>query len=376
MAFLNRCIWTAASSGTGSFVVSAAAQNGYTPANCTNPSVVDGATYHYFATDSAGNHEEGDGVWTIATSTLTRATIRNSSNSGLAVSFPTAPTVFMGGPIATDMAMTKNVSDTTASTVVSGNAVLDYNINNADSWTITTTSNGGLWVQSANTQSTGINMVNTTTGAHSFSFFATGSGNVPGRFGVYDITQNATWFGLDGTTNGNLLLTENAVMGWSADPQGFTGVLDTGLARNAAAVVEVNNGTKGTLATIIAASILGGSVSGGVGYATGKSVGGTVTQATSKSTGVTINTLAGKITTASVALAAGAKVSFTVTNSRVAAVDVPVVAVASGGTANAYRANVAAVAAGSFAITLENITAGSLTEQPVISFAIIKGTTS
>ena len=76
------------------------------------------------------------------------------------------------------------------------------------------------------------------------------------------------------------------------------------------------------------------------------------------------------------ALAAGAKVSFTVTNTSVAAGDIPSVAVVSGGTANAYRANVAAVAAGSFAVTVENITAGSLSESPVIGFVIMKGATN
>jgi hypothetical protein len=103
MAFLNRCIWTAASISNSAFVVSAAAQNGYVPANCANPSVVNGATYHYFAADAAGNHQEGDGTYNTATSTLTSTTIRDSSNSGSAVTFTSAPVVTMGGPVATDM---------------------------------------------------------------------------------------------------------------------------------------------------------------------------------------------------------------------------------------------------------------------------------
>jgi hypothetical protein len=112
------------------------------------------------------------------------------------------------------------------------------------------------------------------------------------------------------------------------------------------------------------------SSSGSVGYATGS--GGAVVQATSKSTGVTLNKLCGQITMNAAALAAGAKVSFVVTNNQVAAADMPDVAVASGGTANAYRASVTAVAAGSFTITVENITAGSLSEAPVLNFAVIK----
>ena len=76
------------------------------------------------------------------------------------------------------------------------------------------------------------------------------------------------------------------------------------------------------------------------------------------------------------ALTAGTKVSFVVTNSSVEADDVVIVSVASGGTANAYRANVTAVAAGSFTVTVENITAGSLSEAPKIAFAVIKAVTS
>lgn len=72
------------------------------------------------------------------------------------------------------------------------------------------------------------------------------------------------------------------------------------------------------------------------------------------------------------ALAAGAKVSFVLTCDKVAATDTIVVAVAGGGTANAYRAAVTAVAAGNFTITVENITGGSLSEAPVINFALVK----
>lgn len=107
------------------------------------------------------------------------------------------------------------------------------------------------------------------------------------------------------------------------------------------------------------------------GYTTG--AGGTVTQLTSKATGVTINKLAGKITTSNAALAAAAEVKFTVTNNQVAADDVPVVAIASGGTSGSYLATVSAVANGSFDITLSNASAGSLSQAVVINFAIIKG---
>ncbi len=114
-----------------------------------------------------------------------------------------------------------------------------------------------------------------------------------------------------------------------------------------------------------------GPTGNGIGYATG--AGGTVTQITSKSTGVTLNTLSGVITMNNAALAAAAEATFTVTNSTVAATDVPVVAIASVGTSGSYLISVSAVAAGSFKITISNVSAGSLSEAVVINFAIMKG---
>ena len=112
----------------------------------------------------------------------------------------------------------------------------------------------------------------------------------------------------------------------------------------------------------------------GIGYNTG--AGGTVTQLTSKATGVTLNTICGKITTHNAALAAGVEVTFTVTNSVSQAADAIILNHASGGTAGAYLACIAAVAAGSFKVTLSNLSAGSLSEALVLNFIIIKGVSS
>lgn len=109
----------------------------------------------------------------------------------------------------------------------------------------------------------------------------------------------------------------------------------------------------------------------GVGYSAG--AGSTVTQATSKSTGVTINKTCGTITMNNAALNAGVEVGFTVTNSCVAATDIPVVCIKSGATAASYLVCVDSVAAGSFSICLSNASAGNLSEAVVLSFAIIKG---
>jgi hypothetical protein len=105
------------------------------------------------------------------------------------------------------------------------------------------------------------------------------------------------------------------------------------------------------------------------GYITGE--GGAVTQATSKSTGVTLNTKCGQVTMNAAALAADTTVSFTLTNSTIAATDVLVLNHVSGGTAGSYLLN-AQAAAGSASINVRNVTGGSLSEAIVIGFAVIK----
>jgi hypothetical protein len=107
---------------------------------------------------------------------------------------------------------------------------------------------------------------------------------------------------------------------------------------------------------------------GAFGYISGT---GTVTQATNKATGVTLNSPSGQITLNGAALAADTTVSFTLTNSSITANDVLILNHISGGTAGSYLLN-AQSAAGSASINVRNITAGSLSEAIVISFAVIK----
>jgi hypothetical protein len=117
-----------------------------------------------------------------------------------------------------------------------------------------------------------------------------------------------------------------------------------------------------------------GSPAAAVGYATG--TGGTVTQASSKSTGVTLNKRCGQITMNNASLAAAAEVSFTLTNSFIAATDVVVASIASGATAGAYNLQVDASASGSCRISLGNKSSGSLSEAVVINFAVISAVNS
>lgn len=124
-------------------------------------------------------------------------------------------------------------------------------------------------------------------------------------------------------------------------------------------------------AVTAASSIRSTSSSAGVGYATG--AGGAVTQLTSKATAVTLDKICGQITMHNASLTHLNPVSFTLTNSAIAADDVVVVSVKSGGTPGAYLVSAGAVAAGSCSITLFNCqTAGNLSEAVVLSFAVIK----
>jgi hypothetical protein len=107
------------------------------------------------------------------------------------------------------------------------------------------------------------------------------------------------------------------------------------------------------------------------GYVTGE--GGTITQGatTGKSTAVTLSKKCGAITLNAASLAADTTVTFTLTNTTIAATDVIVLNHRSGGTAGAYLLN-AQVAAGSATINVRNITAAALAEAIVIGFAVIK----
>jgi hypothetical protein len=115
-----------------------------------------------------------------------------------------------------------------------------------------------------------------------------------------------------------------------------------------------------------------GSTESAVGYSTG--TGGTVTQGagSGKATGVTLNKRCGQITMNNDSLAAAAEISFTLTNSTIAATDVVYTCIASGATAGAYNTQVDAVANGSCRISVGNKSAGPLSEAIVLNFVVIK----
>lgn len=125
--------------------------------------------------------------------------------------------------------------------------------------------------------------------------------------------------------------------------------------------------------TTFPASVVSSGPTGGIGYTTGS--GGAQTQATSKSTAVTSNTVTTAITMNAASLAAATVVSFTFTNSAIAATDTVIVTHSSGGTGGAYTTT-AFPAAGSATIYVRNNTAGALAEAIVLRVTVIKSVSS
>jgi len=130
-------------------------------------------------------------------------------------------------------------------------------------------------------------------------------------------------------------------------------------------VIGVATGTSLAATGLISSS----SPTTGIGYATG--AGGAQTQATDKSTGVTSNTITTAITMDAAALNAGVTVSFTFTNSAIAATDTVICTHQSAGTSGAYTVN-AFPGAGSAVISVRNNTAGNLAEAIVLRVTVIK----
>jgi hypothetical protein len=187
----------------------------------------------------------------------------------------------------------------------------------------------------------------------------------------------ATWNNVATTFNGiKLDVTDTA----SAAGSFLLNLLVGGAARfqvtkagnvSAAGTLSVTGASTLTGAVTGSSSIRSASDSAGIGYTNG--AGGTVTQATSKSTGVTLNKICGEIVMNNATLNRETAVSFTLTNSAIAATDVVVVNIKSGATVNAYNVGVTAVAAGSCRIQLHNLLGGTdLSEAVVLQFAVIK----
>jgi hypothetical protein len=201
-------------------------------------------------------------------------------------------------------------------------------------------------------------------GAVSSRFLISSDGNV--SINTTSVTEKLN-------VNGNILLTTNAGIGFNNNisqtriNNGGGGGDNIGFYTNSTERIRLNNNGE----------FLVRSGSFGFGPA-GQGIGGSVTQLTNKATGVTLDKICGRIVTSNATLNAATEVSFTFTNSTIAANDVVYVCIASGAVAvqGAYAVFVDQVSAGSCRISLTNLSASNLSEALTINYIVIKSSIS
>lgn len=137
-----------------------------------------------------------------------------------------------------------------------------------------------------------------------------------------------------------------------------------------ATIARTDAGNTFTGNQLVTGSVLSSSASAGVGYTTGAGV--AASQSSSKSTTVVANGICGTITMNNASLNANTAVSFTFTNSSIAALDFVGLSIKSAASNASYNYNVDATAAGSCLITVKNVSGGALGEAVVFNFVIIK----
>lgn len=180
---------------------------------------------------------------------------------------------------------------------------------------------------------------------------------------------------ISNSADGVLLLSNNAVTGFTRLQLGGTTASFPAIKRNGAALnfrladdTADANITAGALTAT--GAITTNSSTTGIGYATG--AGDTLTQATSDVTAVaSLGSMTGRITLFSALRNSQAASTFTFTNPSIAATDHVIVTHISAGTLGAYNIT-ATPAAGSASITIRNVSTSNLTEAPVLKYTIIK----
>lgn len=164
--------------------------------------------------------------------------------------------------------------------------------------------------------------------------------------------------------------------GFIATSTNLSGGLSIGTQASADFRVYTNNTLRTTWAAATGNISTTGQVlssGGGIGYTTG--AGGTVTQLTSRTTSVTLNELCGNITMFSAAQAANAIITFTLTNSFIAATDYLLVQHISATNGGAWVFSTVC-AAGSATITITNSSNASITSATPLRFFVLKAVTN
>jgi len=350
-------------------------------------------TYYCITEASTGAWEVGTGTYTSSGTTLSRTTVYSSSTGSLVNFTSGALTVFCDYPASRSvttatLASPPAIGNTTPNSLYcsdgSSQGIAYFGVGSKQLYGASTflyNSNGVACVYSSTTNPYMGGSIYSSTVGYSFGYnYASFVGSWNGNdsvlaFNCYNDTNQLPAYSYAGQasyliTDGSSF-TFNFSNGSGTAGAEFTPVSGLSITPTGITSTKVSAGSGGITSTL---SIKSTSSSAGVGYATG--AGSTQTQATSKSTGVTLNNICGQITTTASALAASTSVSFTLTNSSIAATDVVIVNVANVGgvapTINTYQVGVDSVLAGSCRIHIRNVSAASASQALVLNFAVIK----
>jgi hypothetical protein len=216
------------------------------------------------------------------------------------------------------------------------------------------------------------------------SAFATPNGTIAifGAATSLTIGNSATTLnlanGIAGTVNANLFTasagTSTINFSTGSTSTGNTKTINIGTGGQTGSTTAITIGsTAGTSSTQANGKLLAAQSTAQVGYATGTGAGGSAAQTVSRTGGVTASYITGAITLFAAAPTVGTYVTFTVTNTTVAATDTVIINFKS--STNTYIGFVSAVGTGSFNITFTSVS-GTTSDSPVINFAVIKGSTN
>lgn len=225
----------------------------------------------------------GDITFSISALTATIGKIRGTTITGTTGSgnvvldnTPTLITPTLGVATATNLNVTGSALPANGMYLSASN-ILDFSVNTSKQMEITsaglvtigttseaasirvnTNANGGFYIASNNTSGAAITLDSTGGGGGGFQFFATGSANTAGWFGVYNTVNNGTHFGIyrgsSGTAGTLILAQAAAVIGFSNSTATAIGTCDTGISRDSGGVFDFGTGAQGSKAGTINAA--------------------------------------------------------------------------------------------------------------------------
>lgn len=202
------------------------------------------------------NGVSGGGAVVLASGTVANATnvatTASSINANYFLTF--APSASSGNQaISTDALLAINPSNHYVGIGTNAPAAL-LDIRGVDS--------NELSLTSSNVTGTGFSLINSTSGAHTYQFFATGSGGSPGNFILFDATSNRTTFAIFGGTVGGggastqaVKLSSTATLGWTSTSSNAVGAIDSGFSRDSANVVDLGTGAGDASGTLQLAAL-------------------------------------------------------------------------------------------------------------------------